>query len=294
VVLAGLKEAWQPLRYQWLGERVLLAFEERAMEAVALRRGAVSSGPWQSLLPAQALDRGMPILADVLGDFLGDLLLSKGLIGQPVSVALPAAACCWRVIEWPFAEWPDAPLEALRTIAPDLRLPFALEAAALDLQPLPGQPLRSLLVAAHRDLVDAWSEVFGIAGTPLQRLQPAQACLRQALLPALQATDPRHGVVLLLAAAGGWRLVLWHQGVPLFERLVPASDPAPQTQLLRLVRLMQRHDPGFLPRRLWLAPVAEQPQGVAEELARALDLDLEPLAAGPYDSLLLQGLAEAR
>ena len=34
MVLAGVREAWQPLRSQWLGERVLLAVDDRALQAV--------------------------------------------------------------------------------------------------------------------------------------------------------------------------------------------------------------------------------------------------------------------
>ncbi|MEB3173203.1 MAG: hypothetical protein VKL97_05000 [Cyanobacteriota bacterium] len=276
------------MRSQLLGEAVLLAFDDRLVHGLALRRGAIATPPWQSMLPAQALAHGMPELVDVLGDFLGDLLLSQGLIGHAMRVALPPEAAHWRVISWPFDDWPDDPIEALRTIDPDLRLPFALADAAIDLQPLPGQPLRSLLVAAPQALVEAWTNVFEIAGTPLQRLLPAQVCVRQALLPRFAAADPRDGVLLLQPTGAACSASLWRQGVPLYQRLFEADDPQLAAKLGQIVAYYGSCDAAFSLRRLWLT--AELPQ--QHELEASLGLTLEPLDCAPYDSLVMQGLAQ--
>lgn len=290
MVLAGLKEAWKPLRSQWLGERVLMAVDDRALQAVALRGGAITTPYWESMLPAQAVVDGLPTLVDTLGDFLGDLLLSQGLMGQAVRLALPPQACHWRVVVWPLQEWPDDPHEALRTIDPELGLPFALADAAIDLQPLPGEPLRSLLVAARRDLVEAWQAVFAITGSPLERLLPAQVCLRQALLPALEATPAEDGVLLLHPSAGGCTALLWRQGLPLYERQL-AQDAAQWPHALeQAVAYYRSRDPGFRLSRLWLtAPLPGQ-----DQLAAALGVPLELLDSAPYASTVLQGLALGR
>ena len=292
MVLAGVREAWKPLRSQWLGERVLMAVDDRALQAVALRRGAISTPFWESMVPAQALVDGRPVLVDTLGDFLGDLLLSQGLMGQAVRLALPPQACHWRVVVWPLQEWPDDPLEALRTIDPDLRLPFALAEAAIDLQPLPGEPLRSLLVAAPKDLVEAWLAVFAITGSPLERLLPAQVCLRQALLPALQATPADGGVLLLHPSAAGCTASLWRQGLPLYERqlaLDPAQLPHGLDQCLAFYR---SRDPSFRLSQLWLT--APLPAPLHDQLAATLGVPLELLDGAPYASPVLQGLAQGQ
>jgi Tfp pilus assembly PilM family ATPase len=290
MVLAGVRQAWTPLRSQWLGERVLMAVDDRALQAVALRRGAITTPYWESMLPAQSLVDGMPTLVDTLGDFLGDLLLSQGLMGQAVRLALPPQACHWRVVVWPLQEWPDDPLEALRTIDPDLGLPFALADAAIDLQPLPGEPLRSLLVAAPRELVEAWLAVFAITGSPLERLLPAQVCLRQALLPALEATPAENGVLLLHPTVAGCTALLWRQGLPLYERMVPLDAARLPQELERCVAFYRSRDPGFKLSQLWLtAPLPGQ-----DQLAATLGMPLELLDSAPYASPVLQGLALGR
>jgi len=290
MVFAGVREAWKPLRSQWLGERVLLAVDDRALQAVALRRGAISIPSWESMLPAQALVDGMPTLVDTLGDFLGDLLLSQGLMGQAVRLALPPQACHWRVVVWPLQEWPDDPLEALRTIDPDLGLPFALADAAIDLLPLPGEPLRSLLVAAPRELVEAWLAVFAITGSLLERLLPAQVCLRQALLPALEATPAQGGVLVLHPSSAGCMALLWRQGLPLYERLLALDAAQLPHELERCVSFYRSRDPEFRLSQLWLtAPLPAQ-----DQLAATLGLPLELLDSTPYASPVLQGLAQGR
>ena len=267
-----------------------MGVEDRVLRGLALRKGAISTPLWESMLPAQALANGMPELVDVLGDFLGDMLLSQNLIGQAVRVALPVQAAHWRLIVWPFDTWPDEPIEALRTIDPDLGLPFALADAAIDLQPLPGRPLRSLLVAAPQALVDAWSTVFEIAGAPLERLLPAQVCLRLALQSRLQALDPRDGVLLLHPAGSGCLASLWQQGVPLYERLFVADYPQLASQLQQVVAFYRRQDPGFNLSQTWLTQAwTEQ-----DRLGAALGCLLEPLDPAPYPSLVMQGLALAR
>jgi type IV pilus assembly protein PilN len=279
-VLAEVRELWRPLRSQWLAERVVLSLEEPTLRGLALRRGAISVPVWESLLPAQVLADGLPLRVEELGDFLGDLLLSKGLMAQPVWLALPRPVAHWRVIEWPFDDWPDAPLEALRTVDPELGLPFALADAAIDLQPLsgvprPGQPLRSLLIAAPRQLVEAWIAVFAIAGATLERLVPAQVCLRQALLPAL---EPQQDVLVLECNGARCAAGLWRQGMPLYERQLDCDDPQLPAHLAAVLDYYGSRDPGFRASHLWLAGSLRDPAA----LARALGLPLRQLE-GPAE-----------
>ena len=288
-MLAGLQDTWRPLRAQLWQQRVLLAFSEHGLHGVVLQRGLPLGESWQVQIPPQALLAGRPVLVEVLGDFVGDLLLDRGLISLPVSVALPAAAAHWRVVEWPLSEWPDDPIEALRTIQPDLGLPFGWPQISLDAQPLPGQPLRSLLVAAERSLVEAWIEVFATAGLSLDRLVPSQVCVRQALLASLEACDPDQGVVLLQPEGTACRLLLWRQGVPLFERVLAPGGAGLIAAVQRCLAFYRQQEPALRFGQLWLS----EPLPQANDLAAALDLPLEQLASAPYDSLVLLGLAQA-
>ncbi|MEB3235532.1 MAG: hypothetical protein VKM98_08895 [Cyanobacteriota bacterium] len=273
-----------------MGEAVLLSVEDRVLRGLAVRKGSISVPQWESLLPAQALNNGMPEQIEILGDFLGDLVLNQGLMGQALRVALPLQAAHWRVITWPLDEWPDDPIEALRTLDPELGLPFALADAAIDLQPLPGRPLRSLLVAAPTVLVEAWSAVAEVAGVRLDRLLPAQVCLRQALLPALQAQDPRDGVLVLHPAGLACMATLWQQGVPLYERQFDADDPRLGEQLQEIVDYYGSHDSRFGLRKLLTTAVVPQ----QSQLAQTLQVPLEQLDWAPYDSPVMQGLAQAQ
>lgn len=271
-MLAEVRELWRPLRSQWLAERVVLSLEEPTLRGLALRRGAISVPVWESLLPAQVLADGLPLRVEELGDFLGDLLLSKGLMAQPVWLVLPRTVAHWRVIEWPFDDWPDAPLEALRTVDPELGLPFALADAAIDLQPLsgvprPGQPLRSLLIAAPRQLVEAWIAVFAIAGATLERLVPAQVCLRQALLPAL---EPQQDVLVLQCSGVRCAAGLWRQGMPLYERVLGSDDPELPAHLAAVLDYYGSRDPGFRASQLWLAGSLRDPAALAATLGLPL------------------------
>jgi len=296
-VLAEVRELWPPLRSQWLAERVVLSIEEPTLRGMALRRGAISVPVWESQLPAQVLADGLPLRVEELGDFLGDLLLSKGLMAQPVWLALPRQAAHWRVIEWPFEDWPDEPLEALRTVDPALGLPFALADAAIDLQPLTGQPLRSLLIAAPRQLVEAWIAVFAIAGTTLERLVPSQVGLRQALLPALQALEPQQGVLVLQANGARCAASLWRQGMPLYERQLKSDDPRLPAELGAMLDYYGARDRGFKAGQLWLAGNLPDPLALAETLGLPLQqldgaVELQGLT-GP-DAVPLDLLREPR
>lgn len=289
-MLAGVREAWRPLRSQLLGERVLLAFDEGQLQGVGLRQGAISTPVWDSVLPARCLQGGMPAMVDVLGDFIGDLLLSQGLMGQPLRVALPPGAAHWRLIEWPFDAWPETPIEALRTLDPELGLPFALADAAIDIQPLAGEPLRSLLVAAPRALVEAWIAVMQLAGMPLERLLPAQVCLREALAPRLNRLDQGDGVVLIQPGSVASTLQFWSKDAPLYERLVPAEPQQLAEHIAALIAFYRSRDPAFAARQLWLtAPLPQQ-----ETLAAGLGLQLEIPSWAPYDAPVMRGLALVR
>jgi hypothetical protein len=109
-----------------------------------------------------------------VGDFLGDLLLEYGVLDAQLVVSLPRQASHWRVVDWQAGQEPGDCVDELRALNPDLGWPFPLEQAYLDVHPLPGLPASSLVIAAERSVVDAWVEVFAIAGGTLQHLLPSQ------------------------------------------------------------------------------------------------------------------------
>ena len=236
---AKLKEGWTDLKMQAAGLRTRLLAPRLLLELHdgGLRGWARGFRQQQSVelpLPPGICRRGQPREVEALGDLVGDLLLELGMAGARVTAALPLQASQWRLIRWPLDEHPDEPLEALRQLAPDLGLGFPLDQSYLNLQPLAAGPgegqVSSLLVAAPQALVDAWAEVFDIAGLELHRLLPAQICEWRALqeLGALQLPGAGHGGQKPVQEQGPVREQWLLNLEPEQQRLWLAVDGVPQ------------------------------------------------------------------
>ena len=191
------------------------------------------------------------------------------------------------MLDWPAGQKPGNSAKDLRALNPDLGWPFSLEQAYLDVQPVPGLSNSSLVIAAERSVVDAWVEVFAIAGISLQHLLPAQLCMMWGLREELAATSADSLLALLQPLDQQTNLIVWNQGVPEFERLLPGPMldliPALQ-QSLDFYRNQQPHQG---PVRLLLAPPLEE----EALLEQALGLEAEVVDLAGFGSLCLQGLA---
>jgi Tfp pilus assembly PilM family ATPase len=288
MVLAGLQEKWLPLRAELFPQTVLLDLSHpQLLIGQALRDGRPVEPLWTAPVPARTLRDGIPIVRDALGDFIGDLLLEHSRPYAGLVVALPRVLGQWRVIEWPDARPPDDPVAALRSRGPDLGWPFALKDAFIDVRPLPGSGSASLVAGASREAVEAWIDVFAIAGGTLHHLIPSQAALMAALQPALEDAAPGELVALLQPTTSDCQLVVWRDGIPEYERILPlASD-----QLVPVLRQAL----GFCRSRLGASGVrlilAEALEGSAA-LAEQLGLPLAIADRGDYGSLHLQGLGQ--
>ena len=222
-----------------------------------------------------------------MGDFIGDLLLEHGGIDSQLVVSLPRQAAHWRVVEWASAQQPVDSIDELRDLNPDLGLPFALDDAYVDVQPLPGNNSSSLVVAADRSVVEAWVEVFAIAGGTLQHLLPAQLCLMGALSEELEATPASTLVALLQPLDQQTVLTFWRQGVPEFERRLPGAMPELLPALQQSLDFYRSHHAPKAPVRLLLS----EPMPDLEGLEQALGLEAELFEGDGFGSLALQGLA---
>lgn len=293
-MLEDWQERLQALKARLFPVSVVLAIEDHGL------RGQVIDGDqaWAAALPQGFCSQGQPANSTALADFLGDLLLDHDLITPRVRASLPPLAAHWRVIQWPLGEWPDEAAEAIRLLDPDLRLPFRLDEAYLDLQPLPGSPARAVLVAAPRQLVRDWIAVFDGAGAPLDRLQPTETVEWQALQTLLGPMD--RGVLQVLVSFEPLmsRVLLVADGLPCYERVLPAiGQPFLSESVISLVATVQRCIqywrqqqglPLAAPERWWLhGPLAAQPG--LEELLKAsgvdrlssVDLPVVPVLAAP-------------
>lgn len=241
----------------------------------------------QAPLPALTCRDGMPLEKESLADLIGDLLLSEKQLDAYVMAVLPFEACHWRVLVRPFPEPPDDPIETLRLLDPPLNLPFSLAEAFIDLHPLPGQPDELLLVASQRRLVDAWIDVFRLAGVKLERLAPAQGCLLAALEEPLRRCEDTDLLAVLVPEEQDTLLWLFHRGVPVFERPLPPSGDGLIEEVQRCLAFYHRQEPGLRRLRLLLTgPLADR-----EELETTLGVEAEELEIAPFGSLLLRGLA---
>jgi len=238
-------------------------------------------------LPALTCRDGRPLEKEPLGDLIGDLLVREDLINAQVMASLPVNAAHCRVLEWSSGESPDEPENALRKLDPPLDLPFPLEEAVLDLQPLPGRQRRMLLTAAPRSLVEDWIDVFNLAGVSLDRLAPAQTCQFAALSAMLAAAPPAQLIALVDAGAEEPHLLLCRDGVPVFQRLLPEDAGQLVMEVERSIAYLRSHDSGAATLRLLLA----RPFAAADQLGRVLGVEVETLESEPFASLVLQGLA---
>jgi Tfp pilus assembly PilM family ATPase len=230
----------------------------------------------------------MPLEKEPLGDLIGDLMVRDDLIEPIVMAALPASAVQCRVLDWwPLHEAIDDPLEELRKIEPSLQLPFSLDQASFDLQPLPGSGKQMLLAATPRSLLEAWIQVFNLAGVRLERLAPSQACQLAALHPLLEGAPSGQLIVFVEAGLEDRRLLLVREGIPVFEWPLPTDDDALVAEVSRCVTFYRRQDRAVREVRLLLA----QPFERRMELERQLGVGAEELTAEPFRSLVLQGLA---
>ncbi|MEX1316504.1 MAG: hypothetical protein AB1Z22_05160 [Synechococcaceae cyanobacterium] len=288
LVLAGLQETWLPLRADLFPQVVLLDLSHpQLLIGQSLKGGGPVEPLWTAPVPARTLRDGIPIVRDALGDFIGDLLLEHSRPYAGLVVALPRVLGQWRVIEWPGGQAPSDPVTALRTRGAELGWPFGLNEACFDVQPLPGTRSCSLVAGASRQAVEAWIDVFAIAGGSLRHLFPSQAALMAALRPELEQAAPGELVALLQPTISDCQLVVWRDGIPEYERTLPLA-------LDQLVPVL-RQALGFCRSRLGAAGVrlilAEPLEG-SDTLAEHLGLPLEIADRGDYGSLHLQGLGQ--
>jgi type IV pilus assembly protein PilM len=235
VVLAGVRDRLAPLQSWLFPRRVYLQLEDQALVAMVLEAERLV---WHERvpLPQGVCENGAPVAVEALGDLLGDWLIERGYPGAHVKAVLPRAATAWRVIEWPDGQWPEAPELVVRQQQGELDLPWSLQDADLWIEPLLGDPPRSLLLAVQRQLLEAWIEVCSQAGIALDGLEALPICLWRAVKPQLEDGVQ---VVLQLDDQQSWLLAL-EQGQPLGEWPCP---PAGELLEAPLRRWAQRYSP---------------------------------------------------
>lgn len=282
-----LRQRVRPVWSRLFPKQVLLELHDDAVRGQVIRRGRPQPLSIEAPLPALTCADGRPLEKEPLGDLIGDLLVRDDLLDAVVMAALPPGAVDWRVIVWPFRDWPEDAAEALRQIDPPLQLPYPLREATIDLHPLPGEPAQMLLVTAPTKLVEDWIDVFNLAGVHLDRLAPAQICQLASLIPLLNREDPDELVLLLDPVANGCRLLMLRTGIPVFEHRLPAETDRLLSELLRALAFYRRQDQRARSLRLLVtAPLPDQ-----ERIEAALGLSARLCPAGDYGSLVLQGLA---
>jgi hypothetical protein len=243
------------LRTQLLAGRVLLELDDGGLQGTVIGRRTTT--PIEVQLPQGTCRQGQPREIEALGDLIGDLFLELGLAGARVGACLPLQASCWKVVRWPRGVMPQNGRSELRLRAPDLGMPWPLSEVYLEVQPLPGAPDRSLVLASPRKLVDGWVEVFELAGVQLQRLLPAQAC-EWSVLAGLEP-QPAGGEELWLLQIEANRSRLWLvvDGIPQADWTLPGHRSlegleAPLAEQLQRCRQFWRQHRGAEAPQRWL------------------------------------------
>ncbi len=291
------------LRTQLLARRVLVELRDDRLSGVALGR----NGPTIDLpLPVGACRDGVPLEREAIGDLIGDLFLELGLAGARVCACLPRSASSWKVARWPRGRMPENGRAELRLQAPDLGLPWPLAEMYLEVEPLPGEPPRSLVLGAPQAVVDGWAEVFELAGLQLQRLLIPQVCEWSLLISLTE--NPQRGLEqwLLSLEPGRSRLWIVSDGVPVADWDLPGQptqadeptrsglDPNLKAALERCRQFWQQQT-GGLAHQQWLVYGEDASVDCAEsELRRMLPSGIlqrwRPAAANATLGLRLSGL----
>jgi type IV pilus assembly protein PilN len=225
---ALIQERLSQARRQLFPQRLRLQIADHGLSAQVLAKGkGPQPSPVEVPLPAGICHQGIPQNVAALGDFIGDWLLVQGVVAAQVEAVLPLSVCQWRVVIWPFDDHPEEPLQALRQLQIDLGDSLRLEQSSLGWEPLsagPGGQARALLVAAPKPVVEAWQEVFTVAGVSLKRLIPAQVQQWRALQP-LWCDDTSREHWFLELGVEVSRLWLVVDGVPEADWPLPACPP---------------------------------------------------------------------
>lgn len=260
------------LRVQLLARRVVLAIHDDCLRgAVVDRKGEAIEVP----LPPGTCRQGQPMEIEAIGDLIGDLFLELGLAGARVSACLPLQASRWRVVRWPQGLMPESGRTELRLQAQDLGFSWPLSDVYLEVDPMPGTPARSLVVASPRQVVDGWAEVFELAGVQLQRLLPAQACEWQMVGELTEPSAQAEELWLLELERSRSRLWLVVNGEPMADWALPGQrrsdglDPKLAEALQRCRQFWLQHDGAKAPQSWWV-------YGADDRVAPA-ELDLERL-----------------
>ncbi len=295
MVLSGVQEQLQerltPLRSWLFPSMAYLELEDRSITVLAGQR---SGGVFQAEvlervpLPAGLCDRGEPLRQEAVGDFIGDLLIERGLNGAHVRACLPMAASQWKLVQWPGGEWPQDPDELLSRRGADSGFSFQIQGAytreiPLDTDLTGGAPT-SLVVAVRQSLLQAWIETLAIAEVTLDGLEAAQVCWLRALEPLLRQAPASQLLAVLSLRAEAGRLLLVRRGLPLYEHAYPADTGAEELaeQLRRSIDFTLQQDSSATSVRL-LVHGAKATVAVSEQLASLLPWPVElldPLADG--------------
>ncbi|MCX5944393.1 MAG: hypothetical protein NTZ53_03605 [Cyanobacteria bacterium] len=196
---------------------------------VMKQQGPIPTVKWLEKvpLPAGTLDQGLPVRAEALADFIGDLLVERGFAGARVTAVLPDGATEWHLVQWPGADWPEDPRRLLiqRGREAGFRLPIqSADLREIRLEPEPGAASpASLVLAVRKALLLGWIETFATAGLPLDGLEAGQICLLRALEPLLAGTPDGQVVAVLDLSKDSGRLLLLQRGIPVYERRLAGS-----------------------------------------------------------------------
>ena len=213
----------QALKVAWIrllsAQRVLVAVTDQSLICCWMRGG---HWVWRSgVLPPDCCRDGVPLQPELIGDFLGELLLDCGLPGAQIELLLPHPACRWRFFEAGSSE-PDQCLAEARSCLAGLQ--ESVDPSELDVSfQHVGDDL--LVVGVPKPVLQAWIDVADMADVPLRRVEwSVLSALR--VLQRSQAGDRVEDLAWVIQASGqsGCRLVLVRDGVPEVDRFVLTTD----------------------------------------------------------------------
>lgn len=231
---------------------VLISVEDRCITVQPYQRpDSLRASLWRFELREGLCKQGIPQDVEALGGEIGDFLIQQGLVRARVMATLPQAAI--RLHHLDLEAWSEE--QRQRLFLDPHRALVGLKGLrkddVLDLKILePAESGHCLLTVCSSALIQAWIEVFFAAGVELIRLEPAQLCWTQALMPLLRTAPVDQLVVLVHSALGALGLMAWRACQPVYQWAFSDDYTKARSDLEACLRFLFTHESGPCPPRV--------------------------------------------
>lgn len=215
------------------GPTVGLDIGSNLMKAVEVRRsgsGVQVAAIGLAPTPQAAFENGVIVDAQMLGQAVKDLLRQAGISARQCVSSVSGQSVVVRVIDVP--QMSVTELAATMEYEVQRQIPFPASEVIMDYQPIErageasdGQNMEVLLAVAQQDMIDRHVEMLFAAGLKPAAIdvEPMAAARSLLDLPAQNAHQPGHTVVIVNLGASNTDIGIFRDKLPAFSRTLPLA-----------------------------------------------------------------------